>query len=179
MIEDRKKRLLRLSKGSPVEIIETLLNSMQNFFLNEIGVASDNNLWYLVILGDHAVALTISEGLFGKAGLSGYKLFLEKFVDINKEGLNFSEIAEHIHKWRNVIAHQWLSSSAYKFGIDLKMELGWQKKGDITYFNPKLYHEAFNKAFSGGGKIWQYADILTEKQMQEAKERLLEKYIGR
>ena len=95
-MEDKQKRLARLTSGSPIEIIETLLNSMHNFFMGEIGVASDNNLLYLVILGDHAVALTISEGLFGKAGLDGYKLFLEKFVDQGKEGFNFSEIAENI-----------------------------------------------------------------------------------
>jgi len=178
-MEDKQKRFKRLSEGKPVEIIETLLNSMQNFFMREIGSASDNNLLYLVILGDHAVALTISEGLFGKAGIGGYKLFLEKFVDRDKEGFNFSEIAENIHNWRNVIAHQWLSSSGYDFGIDLDMDLGWQKRGSITYFNPKLYHEAFVKAFSGGGKIWKYKQILTEEQMQKAKERLLKKYIGR
>ena len=178
-MEDKQKRLKRLSEGKPVEIIDTLLNSMQNFFMGEIGSASENNLLYLVILGDHAVALTISEGLFGKVGVGGYKLFLEKFVDQAKEGFNFSEIAEDIHNWRNVIAHQWLSSSGYDFGIDLDLNLGWQKRGSITYFNPKLYHEAFNKTFSGGGKIWKYADILDEKQMQEAKERLLEKYIKR
>lgn len=178
-MEDKQKRLARLTNGSPIEIIETLLNSMHNFFMREIGVASDNNLLYLVMLGDHAVALTISEGLFGKAGLGGYKLFLEKFVDQDKEGFNFSEIAENIHNWRNVIAHQWLSSSGYDLGIDLDMKLGWEKRSGVIYFNPKLYHEAFNGAFNGGGKIWHYERILTEKQMQEAKERLLKKYIGR
>jgi hypothetical protein len=178
-MEDKQKRLARLTNGSPVEIIETLLNSMHNFFMREIGVASDNNLHYLVMLGDHAVALTISEGLFGKAGLDGYKLFLEKFVDQDSEGFNFLEIAENIHNWRNVIAHQWLSSSGYDLGIDLDMKLGWENRKGVIYFNPKLYHEAFNGAFKGGGKIWQYERILTEEQMQKAKERLLKKYIGR
>lgn len=178
-MEDEQKRLVRLSNGSPIEIIETLLNSMHNFFVREISIASDNNLLYLVILGDHAVALTISEGLFGKTGLEGYKLFLKKFVDQDKEGFNFSEVAENIHNWRNILAHQWLASSSYDLGIDTEMELGWKKRNGVIYFNPKLYHEAFNKAFACGGKIWQYERILTEKQMQAAKERLLRKYIGR
>lgn len=178
-MEDKQKRLARLTNGSPVEIIETLLNSMHNFFMREIGVASDSNLHYLVMLGDHSVALTISEGLFGKAGLDGYKLFLERFVDQDKDGFNFSEIAENIHNWRNVIAHQWLSSSGYDLGIDLDMKLGWENRKGVVYFNPKLYHEAFNGAFKGGGRIWQYERILTEEQMQKAKERLLKKYIGR
>ena len=139
-------------------------------------MASDSNLLYLVILGDHAVALTISEGLFGKAGFDGYKLFLEKFVDEGKEGFDFSVIAKEIHNWRNVIAHQWLSASGYGLGIDSDMNLGWQKREGVIYFNPRLYHESFNKAFSAGGKIWRYAEILTEVQMQEAKKRLFEKY---
>lgn len=178
-MEDKQKRLARLSKGSPVEIIETLLNSMHNFFMKEIGVASDSNLLYLVILGDHAVALTISEGLFGEAGLVGYKLFLNKFVDQDKKGFDFSKIAEDIHNWRNVIAHQWLSSSAYDFGIDFDMKFGWEKRKGVVYFNPKLYHEAFNNAFTSGGKVWQYEQILTKEQMQKAKERLLQKYLKR
>ena len=78
-MEDKQKRYKRLSEGSPVEIIETLLNSMDNFFNREIDSAAGSELWYLVLLGDHAVALTISEGLFGEAGLSGFKIFLEKF----------------------------------------------------------------------------------------------------
>jgi len=176
-MEDKQKRLARLSQGSPVEIIETLLNSMHNFFMREIGVASDKNLIYLVILGDHAVALTISEGVFGKTGLDGYKLFLEKFVDQKKKGFNFSEVAQQIHNWRNVIAHQWLSSSAYDFGIDFEMKFGWEKRKNIVYFNPRIYHEAFNKAFSAGGKIWEYEKLMTDEQMQKAKERLLKKYL--
>ena len=118
-MEDKQKRYKRLSEGSPVEIIETLLNSMDNFFNREIDSAAGSELWYLVLLGDHAVALTISEGLFGEAGLSGFKIFLEKFVDKDKSGYNFSVIAQDIHNWRNVIAHQWLSASGYSFGIDM------------------------------------------------------------
>lgn len=178
-MEDKQKRLARLSNGSPVEIIETLLNSMHNFFMGEINQASADGLIYLVILGDHAMALTIAEGLFGKAGPTGYKLFLEKFIDQDKEGFNFSEISQDIHNWRNVIAHQWLSASGYDLGIDLDMKLGWQVREGITYFNPKLYHEAFNNAFAGGGKIWQYKKILTEEEMEKAKVRLLKKYTGR
>lgn len=177
--EDKDKRLRRLSKGSPIEIIETLLNSIDNFFNNQIDLAAENDLWHLVILGDHAVALILSEGLFGEAGINGFKTFLEKFVDNTKPGFDFSAIASDIHNWRNVIAHQWLSSSGYDFGLDFEMEMGWEKRDEITYFNPSLYHQSFSSAFSGGGRIWQYQKILTEEQMQEAKDRLLKKYISR
>lgn len=176
-MEDKQKRYKRLSEGSPVEIIETLLNSIHNFFNSEIDRAASEELWNLVILGDHAVALTISEGLFGETGLTGYKKFLEKFVDEAKVGFNFSVIAQDIHNWRNVIAHQWLSVSGYSFGIDLKMFTGWTNKDSATYFNPRIYHQSFKGAFSAGGKIWKYERILTVEELQRAKERLLKKYV--
>lgn len=179
MMEDGKKRLGRLSNGSPIEIIETLLNSIDNFFNNEVDTAAKDSLWHLVILGDHAVALTIAEGLFEKTGINGFREFLFKFVDKDEVGFNFSAIAPKIHSWRNVIAHQWLSSSGYVFGLDFTMKKGWEKRKDVTYFNPILYHQSFSDAFSGGGKIWQYQKVLTERQMQKAKERLLAKYIYR
>lgn len=177
MIEDRQKRLERLSRGEPVEIIETLLNSMDNFFNSQIDQIANLEMWYLVIMGDHAVALTIASGLFGVDGESGYKMFLEKFVDKDSPGFDFSSIANKIHNWRNVIAHRWLSDFAYEIGEDNNMVFGWEKRDGITYLNLKLYHNAFKSAFSAGGKIWDYEKIMTTGEMEEAKQRLLNQYL--
>lgn len=178
-MEDKKARLKRFRNGPPVEIIETLLNSIDNFFNNEIDVAAEANLWHLVILGDHAVALIIADGLFGKSGPDGFKLFLQYFVDTNKKGFNFSQIYRDIHAWRNAIAHQWLSFSGYRFGLDFKIPAGWEKRNGVTFFNPILYHKSFKSAFSAGGKIWDYDKILNDKELEEAKIRLLNKYLNR
>lgn len=177
MIEDRTKRLKRFKNGPPIEIIETLLNSIDNFFnKREIDVAAYSNLWLLVILGIHAASLTISHGLFNKDGHEGFKHFLKTFVDSNEEGFNFSEISWEIHTYRNIVAHRWLSDFGYDFGLDFEMTKGWQKRGGVLYFNPKLYYQAYNNAFGAGGKIWQYDKLMTQEELEEAKERLLKKY---
>jgi len=176
-MEDRVKRLKRFQDGEPVEIIETLLNSIDNFFnIKEIDVAASSNLWLLVVLGIHAVALTISHGLFGKDGHKGFKFFLKSFVDAEEEGFKFSEISKEIHTYRNIVAHRWLSDFGYDFGLDFEMVKGWEKRDNIIYFNPKLYYEAYKRAFGAGGKIWQYSRLLSDEEAQEAKERLIEKY---
>ena len=176
-MEDRARRLKRFLDGEPLEIIETLLNSIDNFFnKREIDVAASSNLWLLVILGIHAVALTVSDGLFNKDGHKGFHFFLKSFVDTEKEGFNFSEISKEIHTYRNIIAHRWLSDFGYDFGFDYKMVKGWEKRGDTVYFNPRLYYEAYNKAFGAGGKIWQYDKLLSKEEAQKTKERLIKKY---
>src|SRR5258706_1579470 len=105
MIEDKAKRLARFQNGSPIEIIETLLNSIANFYNREIDQAANLRLWLLVVLGIHSVALTISEGIFDKKGLTGFTFFLENFIDEDKEGFKFSDIAHQIHNYRNVVSH--------------------------------------------------------------------------
>ena len=137
-IEDPQKRLERLTNGSPVEIIETLLNSLSNFLNNEINQAVNADLWSLAVLGIHAVALTISEGVYDKKGLTGFKFFLEQFMDEDKDGFRFSEIAQDIHNHRNVIAHRWLTASGYAFGFDMKMDKGWEKRGNTVFMNTHL-----------------------------------------
>ena len=176
-MEDRVKRLKRFQNGSPIEIIETLLNSLDNFFnKREIDIAASSNLWLLVVLGIHAMALTISHGFVNKDGHEGFKYFLKNFVDTNEEGFNFSEISREIHEYRNIIAHRWLSDFGYKFGLDLEMTKGWEKRKEVIFLNPKLYYKAYNNVFAAGGRIWNYDKILSQDQLQEAKTRLLEKY---
>lgn len=178
-MEDKTKRLKRFQSGPPIEIMETLLNSLDNYFNREIEQAADSKLWTLVILGIHAVALTIAEGIFNKRGLIGFAFFLENFIDNSEEGYDFSTIAADIHTHRNVIAHQWLSSSGYKLGYDFKMNKGWEKRENIIFFNPTKYYELYKRAFSAGGKIWNYEQLLTETDAEDSKRRLIEKYENR
>ena len=177
-MEYKEKRLKRFQENPPVEIIETLLNSIDNFFKTEIDQAVEKNLWFLVILGVHAISLTVTESIFNKKGIDGFKFFLEKFVDDPKEGFVFSEIAEKIHNWRNVIAHQWLSSSD-DFALDFDMPKGWENRGGVTFFNPKLYYQYFRKSFSSGGKIWNYSNLISDEEAEQAKYRMIQKYLNR
>lgn len=176
-MEDRNSRRKRFEENGPVEIIETLLNSIDNIFnYRQLDIAADKELWLLVILGVHAVALTISHGLFGKDGEKGFRFFLKNFVDTQEDGFNFSEIAKEIHQYRNIVAHRWLSDFGYEFGFDFEMEKGWEKRDGVTYFNPKLYYQSYKNAFRAGGRIWDYEELLTEEKLHKAKDRLLEKY---
>jgi len=176
-MEDKNNRLKRFQNGSPIEIIETLLNSLDNFMNREIDISAKGECWNLVVIGIHAVALTLSEGLFGKSGITGYKLFLMKFIDIDEKGYDFSVIADDIHNYRNVLAHRWLSQTGYEFGLDFSMKEGYQIRDKITVFNPKRYYQSYNEAFSGGGKIWDYEKILTKDELDQTKDRLIDRYL--
>lgn len=178
-MEGREKRLKRFKDGKPIEIIETLIQSIPNFFNKEIRLTiRDNNYQAsLMFVGIHAVALTISEGLFGKTGLDGYKLFLEKFIDGDSPDTKFSTIADILHKWRNVVAHQWIGTIGHSFGHDYDMVSGWEKRGGVVYINPRIYCEYYLKAFDQGGRVYSYDKIMTPEQLDAAHERLLKKYI--
>ena len=176
-MEPRKQRIRRFQERPPSESIETLLNSIDNYFNNEIKIASDEFLTSLLFLGVHAAALTISEVFFGKKGLRGYKLFLETFVDGETPDTKFSEIAELIHDWRNVLAHQWLSSSGYKIGYDYKMSQGQQNRDGITFINPRIYCKYYLKAFSPTAKIWNYEGIFTQQELERIKNRIIDKFL--
>ena len=177
--ESKEKRLERFKKNPPVEVIETLLNSLNNYFNNEITltIKADSFQTSLMFLGIHAVALTVSEGLFGKTGLTGYKLYLKNFVDGDTPDTKFSKIADIIHDWRNVLAHQWLGSVGHSVGYDYEMNHGWQLKNDVCYINPRIYCSNFLKSFERGGRIWKYDKLLTEKELEQAKKRIIKKYL--
>lgn len=176
--ETRDQRLKRFQNGHPIEMIDTLTNSIANYFNNEIALTVQDNNYQstLLFLGIHAVALTISEGLFNTRGPEGYKLFLQKFIDGNTPDTEFSAIAESIHNWRNVVAHQWLGSLGHSIGYDYQMPLGWEVRGDITFINPRIYCEHYLRAFGPNGKIYDYKNFLSAQEMQEAKIRLIEKF---
>lgn len=174
--EARDARLERL-KSHPVEAIETLLNSIANYFNNEIGVTPAHYQTSLMFLGVHASALTIGEVFFANGSmLKDYKQFLETFVDGDTEDLMFSLIAEDIHNWRNILAHQWLGSMGHRVEYDYQATLGWERRDDILVINPKIYCEAYLKAFSLGGKIWKYDQVFTADQLNEIHGRIVAKF---
>jgi len=177
--ESQKARLVRL-KSHPIEAIETLLNSIANYFNNEIGITPAHYQTSLMFLGVHAVALTTGEVFFANekpnSMLKDYKQFLETFVDGDTDDLKFSLIAEDIHNWRNILAHQWLGSMGHQIEYDYQTNLGWEKREDMLIINPKIYCESYLKAFSRGGKIWQYDSIFTPEQLVESHKRIVSKY---
>src|SRR5258706_15052463 len=83
-IEPKENRLARFKNGSPRESISTLLNSIDNFFNNEIRGTIQDEIrpqTGLMFLGTHAVILTLAKVFWDLDGLGGYKKFLEVFVD--------------------------------------------------------------------------------------------------
>lgn len=178
--ESQEARLRRFQNGHPYEVIETLLNSIANFFNNEILVTPENRQTSLLFLGIHASILTISEGLFNeKNDFENYKKFLQVFVDGSTDDTRFSIIAEPVHSWRNILAHQWLGSLGHRIGYDYEMANGWEERDGVIFMNPKIYCEYYLKAFSGDGKLWGYQKMFTESELEKINQRLVDKYIKR
>ena len=178
--ETREHRTNRFQDGHPIETIDTLINSIHNYFNNEIKATTQvtPHQTSLMILGIHAVALTVAWGFWGEKGKAGYKHFLENFVDGDTPDTKFSMIADEIHQWRNVLAHRWLSVSGHTFGYDYTLAEGWAKNDGITLLNPKIYLEHYLKAFGHNGRIYKFQEILTtEDLLQEAKTRILSQYL--
>lgn len=175
-MESKQQRLKRLESGPPTEAIDTLLNSIANFFNNEIVLTPDSHQTSLLFIGIHASILTISEALFGKSGKDGFKIFLEKFVDGDAEDTQFSKIAHVLHNWRNILAHQWIGSLGHEIEYDYQQTLGWQQTEIGLKINPKIYCERYMTAFSSSGRLWDYEDVLTPEELKKAKERIIEKY---
>jgi len=177
-MESKEDRLARFMQNPPIEAIDTLLNSISNFFNNEISLTPENHQTSLLFLGIHAVALTISEAFWDKNGVIGYKLFLENFVDQPIDNLKFSLIAKDIHDWRNVLAHQWIGSIGHQISYDYFMVEGWKKTEDgILKINPKVYCDSYIKAFGRGGRIWKCGQTFTSGELEEIKLRIIKKYI--
>ena len=174
--ESKEHRLKRLQDGHPIEAIETLLNSIDNYFNNEIRLTVGQAQTTLLFLGVHAVALTIAEVFFGQGGPEGYKWFLEKYVDGDTNDTKFSQVAEVLHDWRNILAHQWIGSLGHDIIYDYQTELGWERRDRSLAINPRIYYEQYIAAFSAGGKLWRYDKMFTEQELEEIKDRIVEKY---
>ena len=63
-MESYSDRLRRFQNGPPNEVIQTLLNSINNYFNPEIAKAAEIDSWSRVLMGVHSVAITVSQGLF-------------------------------------------------------------------------------------------------------------------
>ncbi len=174
--ESKEHRLQRLQNGHPIEAIETLLNSIDNFFNNEIELTVGQAQTTLLFLGIHAVALTIAEVFVDQNGLDGYKWFLETYVDGDSEDTKFSKIAEIIHDWRNILAHQWIGSLGHDIIYDYGMTSGWERRGAAYAINPRIYCEQYIGAFDTGGKIWKYDKLFNERELEDIKKRIVGKY---
>lgn len=176
-----ENRIARFNDGHPIEIIDTLLNSIDNHFNNEIRLATkdDNYQTSLLFLGIHAVAMTIAEGFFDIKGEDGYRVFLESYIDGQTSDTKFSDIAASVHSWRNILAHQWLGISGYNIGYDYAQSEGWVNRDNIIFINPKIYSEHYLEAFAVGGRMWDFTSRFTEDELQQIKDRLLKKFLSR
>lgn len=179
-METFEQRLQRFESEEPAGFIETMLLSIQNSFIPELVIASENRCSDLLILGIHSVIETVSENIFLKKGVSGFKFYLENFVDADKDGFRFSEIADVLNDLRNIIAHQKISKLGHSFGYDYVMQVGYKIDGSIIMLNPSIFFEQFNSAFKNGVKtkrlIWDYSQLLSQEHMETAKRKFIQKF---
>jgi len=177
--ETSSDRLNRLS-SDPVEAIGTLLNSIDNHFNNEIRqTISDttNPQTSLLFLGIHAAILTIGEVFYNLGQPErNYTQVLEQYVDGTTPDTQFSNIATEIHKWRNIVAHQWIGIQGHSIDYDYKMSLGWERRNGILFINPKIYCEHYLAAFQNGGKLWDFENIFTSQELIDIQNRIIVKY---
>lgn len=176
-METYDNRLKRFEEGTPQESIDTLLNSIDNYFNKEIRMAYKNGQINLAFLGIHAVILTIADIFFNsKDPKNNYKQFLEKFIDGVTSDLKFSNVAYRIHEIRNNIAHVWFTKSSYATIFDYEMDKGFKLGDGHIYINPKKYCELFLEAFDKDGKIWDYENILTQEELEKTKQTIIKKF---
>jgi len=178
--ETKEQRLKRFTENSPIEVIETVINSMASYFVNELSTVfdnTDNRQTTLMLLGTHSIALTLAHGLFDEDGLKGYRLFLEHFVDGDTPDTKFSTVATEIHEWRNVLAHRWINVAGHNISYNFEMDEGWVKDGEFLVLNPQVYLKQFLETFDFRGRIYRYNTILTSDELlEEARQRFVSKY---
>lgn len=176
-MESYEKRLQRLSSNPPDEIILTILNVTRNSMVPQLAMASKYELHDLVILGIHAAIKTITEHVFLKPQKSGFKFYLENFVDGTEPSCQFSRISLEIYDLRNVIAHQCLSKLGHVMGYDNQQEQGYRVESDILWVNTSIYFEQFLAGFEGKGatKHWlfDYEKFLDQETMDTVKTKYL------
>ena len=176
-MEKFKKRLQRFEENPPLEFAETLTNSIHNYFINELRIADENKLTFLLILGIHSTIKTLSEYIFNQKGIEFY---LINFVDGKEEGKQFSKINEDINNIRNIVAHQFISRLGHSFIWDYDLNTGYKIENDVIHFNPSIYFDQFQNAFFKGDKtkysIHDYRKLLSENEMSKAKEKFIKRF---
>ena len=153
------------------------INSIDNHFNTQITAAAQHHCWDLAILGIHAAILTITDGIAPGKPVEQYRWFLEKFVDEDREGSDFSVVADTIHTWRTTLAHHWLHGKNYGMVFDFTMENGWEQRAEIIAFNPKHYYEAYDRAFHPFMPLWSYVDDLSPQEQEKVKQRYSKKFM--
>ena len=180
--ETCEQRLKRFTENHPIEVIDTVIQSTANYFVNELRTVFNNphnRQTTLMFIGTHSIALTIAHGLFGEDSLKGYKMFLEHFIDGDTPDTKFSSVAAEIHEWRNILAHRWINVAGHSISYNFEMDEGWVKEGKFLVLNPQVYLNQFLKTFGEEGRVYQYNRILTSDEMyEEAKKRFISKYKG-
>jgi len=176
-METQEERYKRLTEGEPTEAILTLINSQGNYFIDaELKPAVEQNSWHLLTLGIHVVVETWAAILFPNCRTTeGFKRYLERFVDGDEENNKFSLIAKEINDWRNVIAHQWLSSIGHRIGFDTNMQEGWKRENGVLHINPRVYFECFISKFNVMWSIIKQTSTIQERE--EMKRCIINKYL--
>lgn len=171
---DTEEIIFKALNGPPMFAIMLLTIATDRFFNNELSLTAKNKQTGLLFLGIHASALTFSEALWGLGGITGYKKFLVTFMDTREA--KFSLVAEEIHNWRNVLAHQFISKSGHNIDYDYDMKSGHvRKKGDLI-INPEIYLRNYLDVFNEY-KILSFFKNLSKEEQQEIKERIVKKYL--
>lgn len=183
-METYEHRLNRLTNNSPEEIVLNILNTLHNSLISELVLANENKQYGLLMLGIHSVIDTVSKHVFLKSQKSGFKYYLECFVDAepDTEGLRFSSIATELKHLRNTIAHQCLSRLGHSMGYDDQQDSGYRYEEDVLWINPSVYFKQFKAGFDDEGitrySVWDYEKLLDQEELEEAKTRFL-KYFKR
>jgi len=59
----------------------------------------------------------------------------------------FSEIADELNDWRNIVAHQYISKLGHSFSYDYSISAGYRIENGIIILNPTIFFEQFQSAF--------------------------------
>jgi len=141
MAETFKQRLKRYADQPATDTLGWMRLMLQNYHAVELGRAREAKLYHCVYLLAHSIIQTVSETMFGLAGLRGTHFFLERFADGATEEQRFSRISSEIHDVRNIIAHRGYSKMQHEvqYFVDDIPE-GWRREEDGSLIiNPALY----------------------------------------
>ena len=148
------KHCLKRFLGNDLEFALTILTAFENSTLLEARKARDLQLYWLMLLGTHAIMQTVGECIFGKTGKQATRFYLANFVDGAVKDKKFSLIAEELHDLRNVIAHRWSAASTHSFTLCPATTEGWERRGPALVINPNIYFEQFNTGFAKLRRKW-------------------------
>jgi hypothetical protein len=165
-LEQFEKRLARFLTGGPEELFGTLLLSLQNGLVRQVGEAP-KQFDSLAILGNHAVLQTVAEKIFNKKGRAATQFYLQHFVDQDGSDRQFSAISDEIHEMRNVQAHQWFARKHHDLAFNYVMNEGWKRDGATLHLNPAIYFRQFREAYDGpSAQIWDYEKLTTAESLR-------------